>query len=295
MDRYAARAHPQSLGGAAVSLTTEEVVYRSVDGLDLGLYLVRPAAPADSSPGVLFLHGGAWRSGHQFSFLPHCHYFASRGIVAASASYRLIGDGATDVRDCIADAQAAIRWLRELEGVDTARIVAAGYSAGGHLAATAGLLPPVERHSTSSKPNAMVLLNPVTQVVRPGDHEVIEELSPVAHVAPGAPPTLIMYGTRDFLKPLIAKFGEAMQAAGNRCDMVAMDGAHTVVHAPIRKRDAYIAAVRPIDDFLVSLGMLKSGVDVGEYVEAMDPFEILGGRSEMSDPRKTRPRRTRPE
>ncbi|HVE91463.1 MAG TPA: alpha/beta hydrolase, partial [Actinomycetota bacterium] len=185
------------------------------------------------------------------------------------------------------------RWLRTLEGVDSARVVAAGYSAGGHLAACAGLLPPVEPGSPSPRPDAMVLLNPVTQVVRPGDYEVIEELSPIAHVTPGAPPTLISYGTRDYLRPLITKFADALQAAGNRCDVVAMDGAHTVVHAPLRKREAYIAAIQPIDDFLVALGILRGGVDIADHVDAMDAFEILGGRSEMSDPRKTRPRRTR--
>jgi hypothetical protein len=139
-----------------------------------------------------------------------------------------------------------------------------------------------------------VLLNPVTQVVRPGDFALIEELSPIAHVASGAPPTLIVYGKRDRLSPLITRFGDAMQAAGNRCDMVTLDGAHTVVHAPIRKRDAYITAIRPLDDFFVSLGLLRGGIEIGAFVDAMDAFEVLGGRSEMSDPRKTRPRRTRP-
>ena len=277
-----------------MTLPTEDVVYRSIGGIELGAYLVRPAGSPKSAPGVLFLHGGSWRAGHPFSFLPHCHYFASRGVVAASASYRLVGHSATRILDCIADAQAAIRWLRSLDGVDPTRVAAVGYSAGGHLAACAGLLPSVESVPETARPDAMVLLNPVTQAVRPEDHAIIDELSPIAHVTPGAPPTLIMYGARDPLRPLITAFGDAMLAVGNHCDMVEMDGSHTVVHAPIRKRDAYIAAVTPIDEFLVSLGFFKGGIDVAAHVDAMDAFEILGGRSEMSDPRKSRRRRTRP-
>ena len=273
-----------------MGLSTEEVVYRTVGDVELSLYLVRPEEPASSLPGVVFFHGGSWRGGHPFAFLPHCHYFASRGMVATAASYRLLGGAASSVSDCVADAQAAVRWLRALDGVDASKVAAAGYSAGGHLAACAGLLPAVEPGDVSSRPDAMVLLNPVTQVVRPDDHAVIDAVSPIAHVAPGAPPALIAYGARDFLRPLIVRFGEAMRAAGNPCEMVALDGAHTVVHPPVRRRDDYVAAVRIIDDFMVSLSFLDGPVDVGRAVDAMDVFSILGGRSEMSDPRKTRPR-----
>ncbi len=135
----------------------------------------------------------------------------------------------------------------------------------------------------------------MTQAVRPGDFAVVEKVSPIAHVAAGAPPTLIAYGTRDYLRPLTVRFGEKLRAAGNRCEMVALDGAHGVVHPPVRKREEFVTAIRPIDDFLVSLGFIDGPVDVGNYVDAMDAFAILGGRSEMSDPRKTRPRRRRGE
>lgn len=277
-----------------MSLFTEERIFRRVGGVELSLYLVRPDARGLSRPGVVFFHGGSWRGGHPFSFLPHCHYFASRGMVAISASHRLLDSQTTDVRDCIADAEAAVRWLRGLDGVDPSKVVAGGFSSGGHLAACAGLLPPQEVSPVSSRPDAMVLLNPVTQVVRPRDFAMIEEVSPIARVAPGAPPTLIVYGSRDFLRPTILWFGEALRAVGNRCDVVALDGAHTVVHPPSRKRDAYVDAVRPIDDFLVSLGLIEGGVDVGASVDALDFLEILGGRSESVDPAKTRPRRSRP-
>jgi acetyl esterase len=273
-------------------LTTEEHVYRRVDDVALSLYLVRPLDRTPAAPAIIFFHGGRWRSGHPFSFLPYCHYFAARGMTAASASYRLLDRDTSDLRDCIADAQHAIHWLRRLDGVEKPTIVAAGHSAGGHLAACTALLPSRERLD-DSRPDALVLLNPVTQVVDPTDNTVIDELSPVSHIAPDAAPTLIVYGTRDFLKPLVVPFGAALQAVGNRCDMAALDGAHNVVHPPARNRDAFIAALRPVDEFLVSLGCLRPA-EVAVVVDEMDLFEILAGRSESVDPRKTRPKHTRP-
>lgn len=276
-----------------MTAATEEVVFRAVEGIELTAYLVRPEGPPALAPALILLHGGSWRSGHPFSFLPHCHYFARRGIAAASVSYRLIGRGTDDLRDCIADAQAATRWMRGLGGIDSTRIAVGGHSAGGHLAACTALLPELEPSEISCRPDAMLLLNPVTQVVSRETQAVIDALSPCSHVSGPAPPTLLAYGRRDFLRPLILRFGDALSAAGTRVDLAELDGAHTVVHPPARRRDKYIAALRPLDEFLVSLGYLGPG-DVPEHVDGLDLHEILGGRSESVDPRKTRPRRRRP-
>ena len=274
-----------------MQLTTEEHIYRRVDDVALSTYLVRPRDRSQAAPAIIFFHGGRWRSGHPFSFLPYCHYFAARGMVAASASYRLLDRDTSDLRDCIADAQHAIRWLRDLHGGEPSTVVAGGHSAGGHLAACAGLISSREQMD-GSRPDALVLLNPVTQVVGPANSSVIGDVSPVSHIGPDAPPTLIVYGTRDFLKPLIVPFGTALEAAGNRCDLVALDGAHNVVHPAARNRDAFIAALRPVDEFLVSLGYVAPA-KLEDVVDEMNIFEILGGRSESVDPRKTPPKRAR--
>ena len=57
-------------------------------------------------PGIMMFHGGGWSKGDRISFRYLCHYFASRGLVAATANYRL-GKGK---RLCITDAKSAIRW-----------------------------------------------------------------------------------------------------------------------------------------------------------------------------------------
>src|SRR4029079_14661005 len=97
-------------------------------------------------------------------FVPQAEYFASRGLVAACADYRIESQHKTTPDKCIEDAKTAIRWLRAKAGdfgVAPDRIVASGGSAGGHLAAATALLPgfdaPGENPSVSCKPNALVL------------------------------------------------------------------------------------------------------------------------------------------
>ncbi|MBN86612.1 MAG: hypothetical protein CL885_03730, partial [Dehalococcoidia bacterium] len=90
------------------------------------------------------------------------------------------GDG--DISDClieffacIEDGKSAIRWVREHAselGIDPNRLAAGGGSAGGHVAATTGVLKgldnPAEDASVSSRPRALVLFNPVIDTTEKG-------------------------------------------------------------------------------------------------------------------------------
>ena len=90
-----------------------------------------------------FFHGGGWKDGTPTVFYRHCKYFASRGIVAMSADYRVGRRDGAKPAQCVSDAKSAIRWLRqhaEKLGIDPNRIVASGGSAGGHLAAATGTI-----------------------------------------------------------------------------------------------------------------------------------------------------------
>ena len=135
--------------------------YRRINGQDLTVDLFVPEK-VQARGAVIFFHGGSWNRGSPDAFHAHCALLCARGMVCASASYRLIKHTADDVRDCIADARAAVAWMRtqasEL-GFDPHKLVAAGGSAGGHLAACTGII--ADDTWPTSKPNALILFNPV--------------------------------------------------------------------------------------------------------------------------------------
>jgi acetyl esterase/lipase len=127
------------------------VVYRTQPGyrpLTLDLYLPPAAArrPAHGFPLVVHVHGGAWmggdsrRSGVFVDFPAVLAALAARGYVVASVDYRLSGQAIFPAQ--IQDVKAAIKFLRLHAadyGVDPARAIAWGESAGAHLAALAAV------------------------------------------------------------------------------------------------------------------------------------------------------------
>jgi acetyl esterase/lipase len=128
-----------------------DVVYSQPAGyrpLRLDLYLPAETAerPADGFPLVVFIHGGGWmggdtrRTGAFADFPDVLASLAARGYVIASVEYRLSGEAIFPA--AIEDVKAAIRWLRANAakyGIDPARALTWGVSAGGHLAALAAV------------------------------------------------------------------------------------------------------------------------------------------------------------
>ncbi|KZD12848.1 alpha/beta hydrolase [Oceanibaculum pacificum] len=93
-------------------------------------------APQRDAPVLLYIHGGYWQALDK-SYASHvAPPFIAAGIAVAVMSYRLAP--AHRLTDIVADARQAALWLtlqgRDL-GIDSARLHAAGHSAGGHLAA----------------------------------------------------------------------------------------------------------------------------------------------------------------
>lgn len=100
-----------------------------------------PAAAA-GAPVLVFLHGGYWRSlaARDFSFVAPAA--RQRGFATALVDYALCPWVTID--EIVRQTRAAIAWIAhnaQRLGVDPARIVVAGHSAGGHLAAASLLTP----------------------------------------------------------------------------------------------------------------------------------------------------------
>jgi len=176
-------------------------VYKTVDGKEqkMEIYFPKDHDPAKAKvPGLILFHGGGWKGGTLDQFRVACAYFASRGLVCATADYRL---GAK--RNCITDAKSAIRWFKghatEL-GIDPTRIITGGGSAGGHISALAtmnpGLNDPADPKEIDTRVVAYIWFNPA---FAPADSKE-PEVDVLKHLKADLPPAIAFFGDQDTWK-----------------------------------------------------------------------------------------------
>ncbi|MBM4154783.1 MAG: alpha/beta hydrolase [Lentisphaerae bacterium] len=275
-------AYPPDLPGARAE------VYKTVGDVKLSVWIHEPAGhrAGDRKPAIVFFFGGGWANGSPAQFAEQCRHFASRGMVAMTADYRVATRHQAKVVDCIRDAKSAMRWVRanaDRLGIDPARIAAGGGSAGGHLAACMGVLPgfdePGEDATVSGRADAMVLFNPamalapIDGITTDRDLSALAErigaepstVSPAHHVGKGAPPCIMFFGTKDALLPGAEAFRKRAREAGGRCEIVTYEGqAHGFFNHGRGGDEYFKKTLAEADRFLVSLGWLKdpaAGID----------------------------------
>jgi acetyl esterase/lipase len=199
-------------------------------------------------PLVVWIHGGAWWAGSRLR-LPETvaavgfhDRLLRRGYAVADVDYRLSREAVYPAQ--LHDVKAAIRWLRayadELQ-LDQTRFATWGESAGGHLAALAGLTggadddvaAVVDWYGVAGLDNVRAPLpddNPGVWLLggQPSDLPALAaEASPLSHVHPAAPPFLCMHGTADRVVPYRHSqvLAAALREQGVRCDLHPVAGA----------------------------------------------------------------------
>jgi acetyl esterase/lipase len=240
-----------------VKPTHAEITYATVDGVDLKLDLYVPAA-ATKPRLIVWVHGGAWRSGSK-SDVPVRGLFDS-GFAIASVDYRLSPVAKFPAQ--VHDIKAAIRFLRAKEkeyGYDAAQLAIAGSSAGGHLAALVGvtndhaeLEGKVGDHLDQSSgvqaivsfygmsnlttildqstPHGLKVRVPALELLLGGQPAEQPELarlaSPVFHIDTRDPPLLLLHGDQDPQSPINQSHELAgrYEAAGRPCRLVVVHG-----------------------------------------------------------------------
>lgn len=257
--------------------------YRTVDGYDLRLWIYEPAGhtPADKAPAAVFFFGGGWNGGKPTQFSPHARYLASRGMVAITADYRVKSRQGVQAKECVVDAKAAVRWIREHAGelgVDPDRLAAGGGSAGGHLAAATATLPehdaPDANRSISAIPNALALFNPALILAPAPGFEAYEKrraeleqrmgaspesMSPYHHLTKNLPPAIVFHGKEDTTVRYntAEAFCDKAQELGAPCELVGYDDAgHGFFNKGRGDGSHYTDTVRRMDAFFVELGWL---------------------------------------
>jgi acetyl esterase/lipase len=119
----------------------KNVPFRRVAGRTLKLDIYHGRSDETDRPVFVYLHGGAWIMGsRREQGQPIIHHLARNGWLCFSLSYRLSPGAGWP--DHLVDVKAGLSWVRNHAseyGGDATFAVVSGGSAGGHLAAMAGL------------------------------------------------------------------------------------------------------------------------------------------------------------
>jgi pectinesterase len=172
---------------------------------------------------VIMIHGGGWRTGNRTQHYPLAQKLAALGYVCFTPEYRLSTEALFPA--AVYDLKAMIRWVKNNASkydLDTSRIVAAGFSAGGELAAFLGVtgnMPLFEgtngQASTPTNVNAVIDMDGILSFTHPesgegddskrtsaatywfgypkkGNEKIWETGSSLSYVSSSTPPTLFI-------------------------------------------------------------------------------------------------------
>lgn len=212
-------------------VVTGNVEYSKAGETPMLLDLYQPKETSKPVPGLIFIHGGGWRSGKRNDYRFYCQRFAAKGYVVATITYRLTSRDkekntiTNPFPAALHDAKAAVRWMRANAAkyhVDPDKIAVLGGSAGGHLSMMVGYSSDVpELEGNGGNPGVSSRVQAVVDLYGPSDltkplaqvsdlvlnfvdgkkyadaPEIYKTISPLTYVTKDDPPTLILHGTVD--------------------------------------------------------------------------------------------------
>ena len=226
---------------AASYRVVPNVVYQVASGYEAKLDLYLPRGQQGPVPALIQIHGGGWvggsKEGNSLRFLP----YLEMGWAVINVEYRLgrVALAPAAVEDCL----CALRWIirnAERYNIDASKLVLTGYSAGGHLALTTGLVPSsagLDLQCPGDEPLEVAAIvnwygitdvgdllegkNMKTYAVQwmasmPDRYEIAERVSPLTYVRAGLPPVLTIHGDADPTVPYshAVRLRDALDEAG---------------------------------------------------------------------------------
>ncbi|NES03259.1 MAG: alpha/beta hydrolase [Okeania sp. SIO2F4] len=217
----------------------KNIKYLTINNYDLQLDIYQSLTPKPQ-PTVIFFHGGGWvdrpREVELFFLLP----YLKMGFSVVNVGYRLAAQSLAPA--AVADCRCALNWVMrnaQQYNFDLEKIIVSGFSAGGHLAMTTGMLSPAAGFDSycsgdkELKVAAIVNWYGITDVKdlleganvqgyalewmgNQSDRlEIAERVSPINYVHSQLPPIFTVHGDADLSVPYnhAVKFHEALDRA----------------------------------------------------------------------------------
>ncbi len=179
-----------------VRLTVEhDLEYGRDGGQPLMLDMYRPQPVSAPTPVIVWIHGS--RGGDVTKATTPAVALTTPGYAVASIEYR--SSAATPLSARVADAKAAVRWLRANAtrfNIDPAKVGVFGYDSGATVAAilgTAGDVPALE--GDAGTPGQSSGVQAVVAAAGPVNRK--DAVNPLAYVSKGDAPMLLLHGTAD--------------------------------------------------------------------------------------------------
>jgi acetyl esterase/lipase len=203
------------------------------------IYVPRGEGPF---PGVLVVHGGAWRLGSRAQLAGIAQVLAQHGLTAVAINYRLAPAHKFPAQ--IEDCRDAVRWMRAEAAkwkIDPEHIGGFGYSAGAQLVSLLGTHPEGESDDDTALPSSRLQavaaggtpcdFRPIPADIdglafwlggTPGElPEQYRLASPAAFITADDPPFFFFHGENDQIVPVVSptQMHAALIAAGVSADL----------------------------------------------------------------------------
>jgi acetyl esterase/lipase len=237
---------------------TANVTYLTASGYESKLDVYRRRDAKEPQPTLVFYHGGGWILGSKEASLMSIMPWLEMGWNVVNVEYRMLRNAPAPA--AVEDALCALRFIvgqAKTYGIDTARIVVTGESAGGHLALAAGMIPQSAGFTNicagggfngfeNTVPKVAAIINwyGITDVAEmvsgpnarsyaaqwvgsaKNGAEVAKSVSPLTYVRAGLPPILTIHGDADQIVPMTqnTRLHEGLTKAGVPNEMLTIPG-----------------------------------------------------------------------
>lgn len=212
---------------------TRNLVYHKVNNSDLKLDLYQNQNPG-LHPILINIHGGGWIKQSKEGLKPFFDPYLNWGFSVVNINYRLASTALAPA--AVEDSRCALHWAianAEKYNFDTTKIITTGFSAGGHLSLTTGMVPTsagfdkqcagndLDNLNNKIKVAAIVNWSGITDVedlikganekyyavewlgnkITDAEIALAKKVSPINYVNSDLPPILTIHGDKDTFVP----------------------------------------------------------------------------------------------